>query len=105
MKIIQKIAIGFVAAAFLSPSAAQAAEKVSKIRVAGLHCSLCAKGLESSLTSIEGVKSVRIDMAGQASGPKLVTITHDDEKITEAKLRELIRESGFKPVGGKKKSR
>lgn len=102
MKMMKKLVISLVAIALLSISATQAVEKVSKIPVRGMYCPACAKGVEASLKSEDGVKDVQVKVAKRASAPSLVTVTYDDEKITEAKLRELISESGFRPLAERK---
>lgn len=103
MKVIQKLIMGLIIISLFNAPLTLAAEKVSKIRVLGMYCQACANGLKASLSPHKGVNGVQIDFAGRASKPSLVTMIYDDEKITEVKLRDLIRESGFKLVAEKKK--
>lgn len=103
MKMIQQLVIGVVAIGFLSATAARGAERISKISVNGMSCSMCAKGLQASLKSKDGVRDVQIEMASQADKPALVAVTYDDEKITEEKLRGMIREFGYEPIAAKKR--
>jgi copper chaperone CopZ len=66
-----------------------------------MYCLGCAKGVEASLSAQEGVRSVKVEFRGDR--PSLVTVKYDDEKITEERLRELLREQGFEPLANKKR--
>jgi copper chaperone CopZ len=71
-----------------------AAKKTTTIRVEGMHCKMCAASVTKALKATAGVEKVEVSFErGQAA------IQYDDEKVTEAKLREVINSTGFKAVG------
>lgn len=75
---------------FLCVNAALAATRTVTIRVKGMTCGGCAISVENALKSIEGVEDVRVNYkSGKA------VIKYDDQKVTVAKLREVITNTGF----------
>jgi copper chaperone CopZ len=70
-----------------------AATKTSTIRVEGMHCKMCAASVTKALKATAGVEDVQVSYdKGEA------VIKYDDEKVTEAKLRDVINGTGFKAV-------
>jgi copper chaperone CopZ len=70
-----------------------AAVRKSVIRVEGMHCKMCSASVTKALKATSGVKSVEVSAEkGEA------VVQYDDEKVTEAKLREVINATGFKAV-------
>jgi copper chaperone CopZ len=66
------------------------------IKVEGMHCENCASSIEKKLKATAGVEEVKVDL------PKNETwVKYDDQKITVAKLREVINSTGFKAVEDK----
>ena len=70
-----------------------AATKKSTIRVEGMKCAKCSGSVEKALKATQGVEKVEISLQ-----QKEVVVEYDDEKVTEAKLREVINATGFKVV-------
>jgi mercuric transport protein len=74
----------------LSAGSVSAAVKTVTLRVKGMTCGGCATTVEQALKTTEGVKEVRVSFErGNA------VITYDDQRITVAKLREVINSTGF----------
>ena len=72
-------------------TAAFAATRTTTIRVAGLKCNHCSSSVAKALKATAGVQTAEVrSEKGEA------VITYDDEKVTEAKLREVINGTGFK---------
>jgi mercuric ion binding protein len=70
-----------------------AATKTAKIRVEGMHCKMCSASVAKALKATDGVEKVEVnDKEG------IAVIQYDDQKVTEAKLREVINSTGFKAV-------
>lgn len=68
-----------------------AATKTTTIRVEGMKCNQCSSSVAKALKATAGVQEAVISSErGEA------VITYDDEKVTEAKLREVINSTGFK---------
>jgi copper chaperone len=63
------------------------------IRVDGMKCSKCSGSVEKALKATAGVEKVEINLER-----KEAVVDYDDEKVTEAKLREVINATGFKVV-------
>jgi copper chaperone CopZ len=68
-----------------------AATKTTTIRVTGMKCNQCASSVAKALKATAGVQEAVI-----SSEKREAVITYDDEKVTEAKLREVINSTGFK---------
>lgn len=65
------------------------------LQVNGLACPFCAYGIEKKLKSIEGVKSIEIDIDG---GRVLVT-TAEGAPFDEEAARRAIEDAGFTLAG------
>lgn len=63
-----------------------------EIKVQGMHCGHCASRVENALKSIDGVKSVKIDLSSGAV-TILSSAVLDDEKIKAA-----VAQAGFEVV-------
>jgi copper chaperone CopZ len=75
----------------LGLTTAFAATKTTTIRVTGMKCNQCSASVAKALKATNGVQEAVISSEkGEA------VITYDDEKVTEAKLREVINSTGFK---------
>ena len=73
-----------------------AVTKTSTIRVEGMMCSKCSSSVEKALKATPGVEKVQVSV-----DRKEAVVQYDDEKVTEAKLREVINSTGFKAVEDK----
>lgn len=77
----------------LGAAGVSAATKTSKIRVEGMHCKVCSASVTKALKATAGVEKVEVSFEkGEA------VIQYDDEKVAEAKLREVINGTGFRAV-------
>ena len=77
----------------LGLTTAFAATRTTTIHVTGMKCSQCSSSVAKALKATTGVQEVVVSSEkGEA------VITYDDEKVTEAKLREVINGTGFKVV-------
>lgn len=75
----------------LGAASALAATRTVTIRVKGMKCANCASSVAKALKATQGVKDAQVDSAkGEA------VVTFDDEKVTEARLHEVIAGTGFK---------
>ncbi len=67
-----------------------AATRTIIIHVKGMTCGGCAVSVEEALKSTDGVTDARVSFkSGKA------VIKYDDQKVTIAKLREVITNTGF----------
>ena len=73
-----------------------AATKTAAIRVEGMHCKMCSASVTKALKATDGVEKVEVN---HEKG--VAVIQYDDQKVTEAKLREVINGTGFKAVEDK----
>ena len=70
---------------------AAAFTKTVTIKVEGMKCSKCSASVTKALKATEGVEEVQVSSEkGEA------VIKYDDQKLNEAKLREVINSTGFK---------
>ncbi len=77
----------------LAALSVSAAPKTVTIKVEGMHCGGCATSIEKKLKATPGVEEVRVSFEkGEA------WVKFDDQKTTEAKLREAVNSTGFKAV-------
>ena len=85
--------LGLVLMLSLGASSVLAASKSVTIRVEGMKCNHCSSSVAKALKATDGVEKVEISHEkGEA------VIQYDDQKVTEAKLREVINGTGFKAV-------
>ena len=90
-QVISAIIMAFVLA--LGAISVSAATKKTTIRVEGMHCNMCSASVAKALKATAGVEQVEVNSEkGEA------VIQYDDQKVTEAKLREVINSTGFKAV-------
>ena len=75
----------------LGAVSAFAATRTVTIRVKGMKCGNCSSSVAKALKATQGVQEVKVSSEkGEA------VVTFDDEKVTEARLREVIDGTGFK---------
>ena len=83
--------LGIVLMLALGASSVLAASKTVTIRVEGMKCNHCSSSVAKALKATDGVEKVEISHEkGEA------VIQYDEQKVTEAKLREVINGTGFK---------
>jgi copper chaperone len=80
----------------LTSIVALAVTKTSTIRVEGMKCDKCSGSVTKALKATSGVEKVEVNLER-----KEVVVEYNDEKVTEAKLREVINGTGFKAVEAK----
>src|SRR5215467_2165112 len=72
---------------------AAAFTKTVTIRVEGMKCEKCSASITKALKATEGVEDAQVSSEkGEA------VIKYDDQKLNEAKLRDVINSTGFKAV-------
>ena len=87
------VLLGLILVLSLGAISALAATKTTTIRVEGMHCKMCSASVIKALKATDGVEKVEVSHEkGEA------VIQYDDQKVTEAKLREVINGTGFKAV-------
>lgn len=75
----------------LGLATAFAAIKTTTIHITGMKCGNCSSSVTKALKATAGVQDVQVSHEkGEA------VITYDDQKVTEAKLRDVINGTGFK---------
>ena len=72
---------------------AAAFTKTVTIKVEGMKCAKCSSSVTKALKATEGVQDAQV-----SSDKGEAVIKYDDQKLTEAKLREVINATGFKAV-------
>ncbi|MGH9970551.1 MAG: heavy-metal-associated domain-containing protein [Pyrinomonadaceae bacterium] len=60
------------------------------LRVKGMTCGGCATSVESALKSTEGVEDAQVSYKRGTA-----IVKYDDQKVTVAKLREVVNSAGF----------
>jgi copper chaperone CopZ len=92
---ITRLVVGVVMVLTLSVITAAAFTKTVTIKVDGMKCAKCSASVSKALKATEGVESAEVSSEkGEA------VIKYDDQKLTEAKLREVINSTGFKAAEG-----
>lgn len=85
--------LGLVLVLSLASLSVSAASKTATIRVEGMHCKMCSASVTKALEATEGVEKVEV-----SHEKGVAVVQYDDQKVTEAKLREVINSTGFKAV-------
>ena len=73
-----------------SSGIAVAKTRTVTLHVKGMTCGGCATAVETALKSTEGVEGVRVSYKRGTA-----IVKYDDQKMTVAKLREVITNTGF----------
>lgn len=73
------------------PAATAAGPERIEMVVHGMSCPFCAYGVEKKLRRLEGVDSLSVDFK---SG-RVMLYVRDGSKITDARLRQLVKDAGF----------
>lgn len=93
---ITSLVVGLVMVLALGVMTAAAFTKTVTIKVDGMKCAKCSASVSKALKATEGVESAEVSSEkGEA------VIKYDDQKLTEAKLREVINSTGFKAAAEK----
>jgi len=88
---ITKLVLGAVLVLSVGVITASAFTKTVTIKVDGMMCAKCSASVTKALKATEGVQEAQVSSEkGEA------VIKYDDQKLTEAKLREVINSTGFK---------
>ncbi len=88
---ITNLVVSSVLVLTLGVITAAAFTKTVTIRVDGMKCAKCSGAVTKALKATEGVEDAQVNLEmGEA------VIKYDDQKLTEAKLREVINGTGFK---------
>ena len=85
--------LGLVLALSLAAVSVSAATKTATIRVEGMHCKMCSASVAKALEATDGVEKVEV-----SHDKGVAVVQYDDQKVTEARLREVINSTGFKAV-------
>jgi len=93
---ITKFAVSAVLLVTLGVITAAAFTKTVTIRVEGMKCAKCSASVSKALKATEGVEEAQV-----SSDKGEAVIKYDDQKLDEAKLREVINSTGFKAVAEK----
>jgi copper chaperone len=88
-QVVSAIIMALVVA--LGAISVSAATKTVTIKVEGMHCGGCSSSVTKALKATPGVEDAQVSVEkGEA------VIKYDDQKVTVAKLREVITGTGFK---------
>jgi len=93
LKRISSLAVGGVLVLALGVITAAAFTKTVTIKVDGMKCSKCSASVTKALKATAGVEDAQV-----SSDKGEAVIKYDDQKLNEAKLREVINSTGFKAV-------
>lgn len=69
---------------------ASAKTRTVTLRVKGMTCGGCATSVESALKSTDGVEGAKVSYKRGTA-----IVKYDDQKVTVAKLREVVNNTGF----------
>lgn len=58
--------------------------------IKGMHCASCVMKIEKKLKSTEGVADAMVNIANEKA-----TVTFDESKLDEQKIKQAIRETGY----------
>ncbi|MFQ5798689.1 MAG: heavy metal translocating P-type ATPase [Bacteroidota bacterium] len=64
--------------------------KKLQVKVGGLSCSFCAETIRKAYSRIDAVSDVNVSLAHEE-----VLIQHDPERVTEAELKDTLRQLGY----------
>jgi copper chaperone CopZ len=82
---------------FLAGTCLHAQYERVQLRVYGLDCELCARGVAASVTRLDGVKFVQVHLKEGI----VDVVLKPDSRFRMSSLRKRIRENGFRPMEAK----
>jgi mercuric transport protein len=85
--------LGVLVVLSLGAVSALAATKTTTIRIEGMHCKMCSASVAKALKATAGVEKADVSFE-----KGVAVVRYDDQKVTEAKLREVINGTGYKTV-------
>ncbi len=65
-------------------------QQTTQIKISGMHCAACAHTIQKALLKAEGVTEARANLATETA-----YVEYDDEKTSEEKLKEIIKNTGY----------
>mgnify|MGYP000920877619 CR=1 FL=1 len=68
-------------------------ERKTTLKISGMSCAACAARIERGLRKIDGVREANVNLAIEK-----VTVTFDEQVISEDKLRDVITDLGYEVV-------
>ena len=90
---ITNLVVSSILVVTLGVITAAAFTKTVTIKVEGMKCAKCSSSVTKALKATAGVEEAEVSSEkGEA------VIKYDDQKLNEAKLREVINATGFKAV-------
>ena len=93
---ISKFVVSAVLVVTVGVITAAAFTKTVTIKIEGMMCSKCSASVTKALKATEGVEDAQV-----SSDKGEAVIKYDDQKLDEAKLREVINSTGFKAAEDK----
>ncbi len=66
-------------------------EKITMLRVDGIHCEGCAGNVEQAIRSVQGVKEINVDIEHGK-----VSVRYDADSTNQDHLRNAIRKIGYR---------
>lgn len=85
--------LGVLIVLSLGVVSASAATKTTTLHIEGMHCKMCSASVSKALKATAGVEKVEVSFE-----KGIAVVRYDDQKVTEAKLREVINGTGYKAV-------
>jgi Cu+-exporting ATPase len=70
----------------------------AELRIEGMHCAGCARGLEGILGGIEGVETARVNLATEKA-----YVRYDPQKVALERLSRAVEEAGYRVVPERKR--
>ena len=61
-----------------------------QFKISGMHCAACAQTIQKTLSKAEGVTEARVNLTTETA-----YVEYDDEKTSEEKLKEAIKNTGY----------
>ncbi len=79
-----------IALMLLAAAPAWAGEKTATVKVYGMDCPSCAKGVAGSLKALPGVKSADVSVEKAQA-----VVVYEDTQVTLEQLKKRIEKSGY----------
>ena len=70
------------------------AKEKTVIRIGGMHCTACAQTIERALKKEPGIIDAYVNFAAEKA-----TVEYDSSKVSLERIADVIRETGYEPVG------
>lgn len=63
------------------------------LHIEGMHCAMCTARMQKAFLAADGVQEAEVDLESKSA-----RVVYDGGRLSEDDLKQLVKETGYKPV-------